>query len=421
MTNETRQHDRWIRVFISSAFRDMHEEREVLIKHVFPRLRKMCEERGVTLTEVDLRWGIPEEQAKRWDVLHICLTEAERCRPYVLGLLGERYGWIPGESEHALIEEQPWLRDYPETSITELEIIRGALADPVRAKQARFYFRNPTYVEQVPPERQADYREDSQSARARLIDLKNRIRRSGLVIRENYASPQQLGEWVTTDLTQVIDERFPPNTSPDPLEREAALHEAVVRSRSGVYILRQEYFWSLNEHAAGAAQPLVITGAPGVGKSALIANWCKQYRQLHSDVCVITHFIGAAADSSHWVAMLRRIMGELKRRFDISGDPPENSDDLRSAFANWLHMASARGRTILIIDALNQLDDVEGALDLIWLPTALPDNVRLILSTLPGRPLDELTRRNSRVLFIEPLTVSERRQLIQEYFGHYGK
>ena len=52
--------DAWrtVRVFISSTFRDMREEREELVKRVFPQLRKLCEERGVTWADVDMRWGI---------------------------------------------------------------------------------------------------------------------------------------------------------------------------------------------------------------------------------------------------------------------------------------------------------------------------------------------------------------------------
>jgi hypothetical protein len=48
---------REIRVFISSTFRDMHEEREELVKRIFPQLRRLCESRGVTWGEVDVRWG----------------------------------------------------------------------------------------------------------------------------------------------------------------------------------------------------------------------------------------------------------------------------------------------------------------------------------------------------------------------------
>jgi hypothetical protein len=82
--------DRVIRVFVSSTFADMHAEREELVKRVFPELRKLCEARGVTWGEVDLRWGIPDE--RQGEVLPICLEEIHRCRPYFIGILGERLG-----------------------------------------------------------------------------------------------------------------------------------------------------------------------------------------------------------------------------------------------------------------------------------------------------------------------------------------
>ena len=50
-----------VRVFVSSTFRDMHEEREELVKRIFPQLRKLCESRGVTWGEVDLRWSATDD------------------------------------------------------------------------------------------------------------------------------------------------------------------------------------------------------------------------------------------------------------------------------------------------------------------------------------------------------------------------
>lgn len=64
-----------IRVFISSTFADMQAEREELVKRVFPELRDLCEERGVTFTEVDLRWGVTDEAKAEGRVLPICLEE----------------------------------------------------------------------------------------------------------------------------------------------------------------------------------------------------------------------------------------------------------------------------------------------------------------------------------------------------------
>src|SRR3990172_2720695 len=84
---------RQLRVFVSSTFRDMRAERDELVKRVFPRIRKLCESRGVVWGEVDLRWGITEEQSERGEVLPLCLAEIQRCRPWFIGLLGDSYGW----------------------------------------------------------------------------------------------------------------------------------------------------------------------------------------------------------------------------------------------------------------------------------------------------------------------------------------
>jgi hypothetical protein len=124
---------RQIRIFISSTFRDMQAERDHLVKFIFPQLRKLCEERGVAWSEVDLRWGITSEQSAEGQVLPICLEEIQRCRPYFIGLLGERYGWVPDEIDPELIEHEPWLTEHTGHSVTELEILHGVLNNPAMA------------------------------------------------------------------------------------------------------------------------------------------------------------------------------------------------------------------------------------------------------------------------------------------------
>ena len=91
---------RTIRVFISSTFEDMKEERNALQLHVFPKLQTLCEENGARFTAVDLRWGVREEAALDHRTMDICLGEIERCKrtrikPNFIFLLGNRYGWQP--------------------------------------------------------------------------------------------------------------------------------------------------------------------------------------------------------------------------------------------------------------------------------------------------------------------------------------
>jgi hypothetical protein len=123
--NQPRQRE--MRVFISSTFRDMQEEREELVKQIFPQLRPLCESRRVAWGEVDLRWGVPDEAKAEGKVLPLCLAEIERCRPYFIGLLGERYGWVPKEIPEDLLQAQPWLNEHRKESVTALEILHGVL------------------------------------------------------------------------------------------------------------------------------------------------------------------------------------------------------------------------------------------------------------------------------------------------------
>ena len=55
---------RTVRVFLSSTFRDMHAERDHLIKVTFPALREKLLPHRVELYDIDLLWGITEDEAK---------------------------------------------------------------------------------------------------------------------------------------------------------------------------------------------------------------------------------------------------------------------------------------------------------------------------------------------------------------------
>jgi len=100
---------RELRVFLSSTFRDMKAERDWLAKRVFPEIRRLCDARGVVFSEVDLRWGVTDEHKAEGKVLPLCFAEIEHCRPYFIGLLGERYGWVPEQVPSELVVVAPWL------------------------------------------------------------------------------------------------------------------------------------------------------------------------------------------------------------------------------------------------------------------------------------------------------------------------
>ncbi|MEP7220475.1 MAG: DUF4062 domain-containing protein, partial [Bacteroidota bacterium] len=135
-------------MFISSTFRDLQEERDHIVKKIFPEIRALCRLRGITFTEVDFRWGLTDEDLVLGHVIGACLEEIDRCRPYFIGITGERYGWIPAlheiHKDPHLLSRFPWIEEavLEEASIMDLEYRHAALNDPFAAVgSAHFYFR----------------------------------------------------------------------------------------------------------------------------------------------------------------------------------------------------------------------------------------------------------------------------------------
>jgi tetratricopeptide (TPR) repeat protein len=414
---EGSQSKREVRVFVSSTFLDMHAEREELVKKTFPALRKMCEQRGVVWGEVDLRWGVTEEQKAEGQTLPICLEEIQRCRPYFIGLLGDYYGSIQDVPE-ALIERQPWLREYQTRSVTELEILHGVLRNPKLARHAYFYFRARSSRPHVT-------RQLSDADRM-LQQLKRRIEKSRFPV-SHYSDPKMLSEQVLRDFSDLVDRNFPAVSKPGTHEEEEAAHEVFAASLGRFYVRRPsddtgaDAYRRLDSHAAGDGPPLVVSGESGIGKSTLLANWATKYRKEHSHDMVLMHLAGGTLLSTDWAAMLRRMLTDFNRRLEMNQAIPEGAQELRVTFAQTLHRIALRTRLVLVMDGMNQLEDRDGALGLAWLPLEIPSGIRLVLSTVDGPTLAETRRRRWPELQLTPLGLSERQILVAKCLEHYGK
>lgn len=405
------------------------EERDALMTDTWPQLRRFCRERQVELVEVDLRWGITEEQSTRKGTLKLCLDEIRACRPFLTDLLGERYGWVPGGDAYTadLEEEQGWLRGLNGKSVTELEILHGVPNNPEMAGRAFFYFRDPAYAVGRGP----DFHSESDDDDAKQAALKALIRTTcaekQIPLRENYPDPRHLAAMVLEDLQAAVDAQFPIAEIPDPLSREARDHEAFAESRRRTYIGRPDYCDALDHHANGDGGPLVLLGDSGSGKSALLANWIDRWRQAHPRDFIIQHYIGGTPDSADHSRLMRRVMAEIKRWSGDSEDLPRSDDDIKRDFPLWLNKARFKAhrdgvRCIVVLDALNQLADEGNARLLAWLPAQpFQGSLRLIVSTLPGDTLDTVTSRGWASVRVQPLTLNERRRMITDYLARFGK
>lgn len=83
-----------VRIFISSSFGEMAEEREILACRVMPSLRPVCDAHNVALVEVDLRWGVTGESGGVERLDQLVGPEISRAALFV-ALVGKCFGWLP--------------------------------------------------------------------------------------------------------------------------------------------------------------------------------------------------------------------------------------------------------------------------------------------------------------------------------------
>ena len=423
---------RQIRVFLSSTFRDFMEERDLLVKQVFPALRRRAQERGVEVVDVDLRWGITEEESQQGKVIGICLAEIERCRPYFIGMLGERYGWMPKEDEYPkeLFERDKlqWLRDHQgNASVTELEILHGVLNDKEMAGRAFFYFRDPRWNRY--PDAPGFVCESEEEAR-KLTDLKQRIRTSGFPVAEHLPDPKAIADRIEADLWALIDELYPDLDQADALEREARKHAGYRQSRLGVY-LGQQYIYQLSTLVSGGEQKILITGESGSGKSALIANWMHQHDREHPGDLVYAHHLGCSNDANAIRPLLARMLDTASRLLlenELIFEPikvPQDWWELTAKVVETLQDLGRWCRTtghrwIWVLDGLDRLDaDDQRALP--WLPLLIPEGVSVVISALQCPARSILEERQFRTLTIVPLQRPEQDALIERYLERFTK
>lgn len=419
---------------------DMQKERDYLLKNTFLKLKALCAQRSVTFKEIDLRWGITEEESRQGKVLPICLEEINQCRPYFIGLLGERYGWIPDEIPKEVFEQEKWVKKHRKKSVTELEILHGVMNNSDMAEHAFFYFRDPKYLNTIPEDEQEFFAEipskkdisnlglkkatkQSEGKKRLLKDLKEKIRNSGFNVQENYLTPEKLGQLVEKDLTRIINEQFPEDEkgiSEHALENNA--QQAFCSQKSELYIGGHSYFKQLNQNILSNTHGIIVSGDSGVGKSAFLATWAHRYSSEHPDALVLNHFIGASRNSTDYKQILKRFIIELSDKFNLSTNLPEDLKNIHLVFTKVLKKIPNEKRIILIIDALNQLDDEGYSNHLFWMPESFPENITIITSCIPGEIEETLKQKKFVSIPIHPLENEKQcQQFIVDYLKLYRK
>ena len=166
-------------VFVSSTFKDMQFERDALHNLTAPGIDERLSQYGETVYFGDLRWGVNttalegEDGSRR--VLQVCLDEIDDCKPYMIVLIGERYGWIPDASLIRSAANERGIEVSDDISVTQLEIEYGALSREIDDGRVFFYFRELDKTGMTDAEL-ADYSAESDLHREKVDLLKKRIK-----------------------------------------------------------------------------------------------------------------------------------------------------------------------------------------------------------------------------------------------------
>ena len=359
-----------VRLFISSTFRDMHAERDYLVRFVFPELKERCRKIHVHLIDVDLRWGVTEKDAQEGKALEICLDEIDTCRPYFLGLLGHRYGHVPPGHQHSITAQEIYHgvlhNDLPKQVVDLSKIIEGKLEGRQLSDEQRdtlmrcyvwdagkrkymlkegitaeesaiiqsafqqyaayqkdrsfFFFRKESLTATLAGTNRTDFFEQNPEDRAKLEALKQEIKDARLPWFE-YDDVEAFGQRILETLWKRIETEIGQEILAEKgwLEEELDFHELFIAGLTRRFVGRRDLLDRMHgflEH--NDKNPiLVVTGEPGCGKSALMARFSEEAKHRHPDWLVIPHFVGASPDSTIIRQVLRRVCMHIYNACDF--------------------------------------------------------------------------------------------------------
>jgi hypothetical protein len=352
-----------------------------------------------------------------------------------------------GRFDVALTEGLPPVIVRLQASATEQEIWYGALSVPDAQEHVLAFFReienvgefsDPAWIKDFVDLAASGKADESLRAQQDLLKAALRSRLGSANVSENYCArltPARDAQGrpttdVTTDhlmqlcadvegrLTRIIRgqmEEYWNKTAPASAERAARElkieqdeHERFGRERGGAksFVGRQSELQAIRDYVRNDSPwPLVVHGALGCGKTALLARAAEEIQK--SEVSghkpeLIVRFIGVTPRSSDIRSLLGSLCQELRLRHPREGELPADIKALGEELQEHFRSATPEQPLILFLDALDQISVADSDRLLSWIPAGqLPDQVKLVISCLSdraeghpaGQPFAELTRR----------------------------
>lgn len=356
-----------IRIFISSTFKDMDHERDILRVVVEPRLNDFFKQMHINVMFVDLRKDVETdknlsvEQRER-KIFDICMDEISDCSPYFIGLVGDRYGWIPPkqilEFHPDLLQLETLLPGAPkEKSVTFYEFMKGVFPKGKISQTALVYIRK------------NDRNENDNLYDFRML-LKQTLSKSQL---KYYSSltliddPTDKDELpvkdIYTDIKQMIMSNL--HLSEDNMLDVAQIididQEKFVNEKTVCFWGRTKELKKIEKLLEQSNDVYIVKHSPGVGASAVLCKAYLAYKQ--KGHCCLFYSEQASGNSMRveemyykWCWQLENEMGCLN--FGHLHDIADNQEELERLFCELIDGMIQKKRQVIIFLDVESADSV---------------------------------------------------------------
>lgn len=445
-----------IKLFVSSTFIDFQLEREWLHKEVFPKILKNCSQKNVKFQVVDLRWGVSTEAVLDQNTLDICLNELKHCKavsayPFMLTLLGNRYGWRP-------------LPRIVEESIFENWCV--GLPDEERALLVEWYHldKNQLPVSYILKPRSDEYENDNawNKVESSLRDIIDRISNSDPEHKHMFgmsATHHEISEGILekgAENTLVVHRRLNENnevpnyfsdSGPHRLEQQNLIEEVYSQTPSECFYAleaewkshslsddyKEKFINLVSTRLTDALEELSKKALPNYTmeeqhasfRSRILSDYkerpsSEKSLQAHlapnlSTPKVLvgasgtgkTHlltkvasrtssfstirYIGLNAESARCSSVILSLISELEREFQFKSQVKLGAS-INERFNEALKSLPDTVEVSIFIDAVDRQQLKAGEPWFDWLPLTLPENVSILLSTTYGDNYNKLSR-----------------------------
>lgn len=414
-------------IFISSTFKDMQSERDLLHKYIMPKVNEKLSMINESLRAIDLRWGIFTSNLNEIEmekkIFTTCFDEIDDSRPYFLCFLGERYGYscdiakfkeTMKYAKNGLRAIENTEKTSGNTSITSLEILYATIIaenidrclfyirEPINSKNMDCNTRNMYFPENdfdaVKQKELINFVKENFKDQCRIYKAKYNPKENGLNFDKKFINS------ITKDIFSLLAKNKKKiNRSFD--EEIKEYQEFYINEKSSSFFAREEEISHVNDFLNSESSILHIKGESGCGKTSLM---CKIVETNKEKIDFIPVFCGATKKLSSELGVLEYLYYTLARLYGNELQPIERFflpqerfskkqmliDLIRKYIHSFIYRETQSRPLVFIIDAINQLNSYENLIKMSILPyiySTSQNNLKFIITSTPNIKLNLFT------------------------------